>query len=62
MTEIKRMWSLTLKVIYLASKLRLCFIIVMREKMQQGSENQKAQWKFTERGDYFYMGEFGKNA
>ena len=56
------MWSLTLKVIYLASKLRLCFIIVMREKMQQGSENQKAQWKFTERGDYFYMGEFGKNA
>lgn len=62
MTEIKRMWSLTLKVIYLASKLRLYFIIVMREKMQQGSENKKTQWKFTERGDYFYMAEFGKNA
>ena len=56
------MWSLTLKVIYLASKLRLYFIIVMREKMQQGSENKKTQWKFTERGDYFYMAEFGKNA
>ena len=29
---------------------------------KKGSESKTTQWKFRERGDYFYMGEFGKNA